>query len=272
MKATKKSAPKTKAAKPKKETKPKATAKKKATKSENNVTIEAEKMLSETEVVVVLDRSGSMGSIANSTVEGFNTLIKEQKNAEGSAFVTLVQFDDRYEINYQSIPVNQVSDLIVGETFVPRGMTALHDAIGKTINELKTDRDVTFVIITDGHENASTEFTGEAVKKMIQTQENDKKWKFVYMGANQDAVTVSQKFGIKGQNAMTYTADNEHVTMAFMNVSSNLSSMRSSKMNYLKTMKVDTNVQYGAATMDMMEKDLSFSDEQRISSVDNSKK
>jgi hypothetical protein len=271
MSTTKKAAPKTKAAKPKKETKPKATAKKKATKAESNVSAEAEKKLNETEVVVVLDRSGSMGSIMKSTVEGFNTFINEQKNAEGEAFVTLVQFDDRYEINYQSKPVNEVADLIAGETFKPRGMTALHDAIGKTINELKTDRDVTFVIITDGEENSSREYKGEAIKKMIQTMETDKKWKFVYMGANQDAVTIGQKFGIKGSNAITYTADNEHVTMAFMNVSHNLSNMRSSKANYLKSMKMDTSVTYGAATMDMMEKDLSFSDEQRNSSVDNSK-
>lgn len=241
--------------------------KKKATKKQGNVSAEAEKKLNETEVVVVLDRSGSMQSILRSTVDGFNKFINEQKNAEGAAFITLVQFDDRYEINYQSKPVAEVVDLVAGETYVPRGMTALHDAIGKTINDLKTDRDVVFVIITDGDENSSREYKGEAIKKMIQTMENDKQWKFVYMGANQDAVTIGQTFGIKGANAITYTADNEHVGVAFSNVSSNLSNMRSAKSSYLKKMRVDTTVTYSAATMDFMEKDLSFSDDQRDSSI-----
>jgi uncharacterized protein YegL len=103
----------------------------------------------QTEIVVVLDRSGSMQSIAGSTVDGFNTFLNEQQNAEGEAFMTLVQFDDRYEVDYKSVPVKDVSPLINGETFKPRGMTALLDAIGKTVNELETDRDVVFVIITE---------------------------------------------------------------------------------------------------------------------------
>jgi hypothetical protein len=245
-----------------KKTATKKTTKKKAT------AVDAEKKLTETEVVIVLDRSGSMGSIMDATVKGFNTFINEQKNAEGKAFITLIQFDDRYEINYKSTPVEEVIDLVVGETFVPRGMTALHDAIGKTINELNTDRDVTFVIITDGEENSSREYTGEAVKKMIKSCENDKQWKFVYLGANQDAVIVAKNYGIGGSNALTYTADASHTTMAFANVSSNVSSMRSSKMEFLKKMKIDTTVTYSTATMDMMARDLEFSDEQRNNSVD----
>ena len=248
---------------------PKKAAVKKVTKKKTT-SADVDKKLTETEVIIVLDRSGSMTSIQDATVKGFNEFINEQKNAEGEAFITLVQFDDRYELNYKSKPVNEVSDLVVGKTFVPRGMTALHDAIGKTINDIDTDRDVTFVIITDGDENSSREFTGAAVKKMIQSMEKDKQWKFVYLGANQDAVTVAKSYGISGQNALTYTADANHTTLAFANVSSNLSSMRSSKMDYLKTMRVDSTVTYSAATMDMMAKDLEFSDEQRIS-VDNTK-
>ena len=246
----------------------KAATKKAATKKttpKSKISVDVDKKLGETEVIVVLDRSGSMRSIEDATVKGFNEFINEQKNAEGEAFITLVQFDDRYELNYKSKPVNEVSDLVVGKTFVPRGMTALHDAIGKTINEVDTDRDVTFVIITDGDENSSREFTGATIKKMIASMEKDKQWKFVYLGANQDAISVAKNYGISGQNALTYTADANHTTMAFANVSSNLSSMRSSKMSYLKTMKVDPTVTYSAATMDMMAKDLEFSDEQRIS-------
>ena len=90
----------------------------------------------QTEIVVLLDRSGSMASIGQATVEGFNTFLNEQKNAEGEAFMTLVQFDDRYEMNYQSLPVKDATPLILGENFIPRGSTALIDAIGKTIDEL----------------------------------------------------------------------------------------------------------------------------------------
>ena len=253
----------------KKATAAKKAAPKKAAKKKTSVDVD--KKLGETDVIVVLDRSGSMRSIEGATVKGFNEFINEQKNAEGEAFVTLVQFDDRYELNYKSKPVKEVADLVVGETFVPRGMTSLHDAIGKTINEVDTDRDVTFVIITDGEENSSREYTGEAVKKMIQSMEKDKQWKFVYIGANQDAVTVANGYGISGANALTYTADANHTTIAFANVSSNLSNMRSSKMSYLKSMKVDSSITYNAATMDMMAKDLEFSDEQKNSSINNGK-
>jgi uncharacterized protein YegL len=238
-------------------TKPKKVAKKKPA-------VDVQKKLGETEVVIVLDRSGSMGSIMDATVKGFNELINEQKNAEGKAFVTLVQFDDRYEMVYQSLPVNEVPDLIAGETFVPRGMTALHDAIGKTINDLVTDRDVTFVIITDGHENRSTEYSGEAIKTMIKTMESEKQWKFVYMGANQDAVTVAKTYGISGASALTYAADAEHTTIAFSNVSRNLSKMRSSKIDILNN--IDT-VKFSAATMDNLAKDLEFSADQRNNSI-----
>jgi hypothetical protein len=249
---------------------PKKTAAKKSTKKKT-ASVDAEKKLSETEVVIVLDRSGSMCSIQDATVKGFNEFINEQKNAEGDAFVTLVQFDDRYELNYKSKPVNEVTKLVVGETFIPRGMTALHDAIGKTISELETDRDVTFVIITDGDENSSREYTGAAIKKMIKDSEKDKQWKFVYLGANQDAVIVAKNYGISGANALTYTADANHTTMAFANVSTNVSSLRSSKMHFLNKMKIDSTVTYSTATMDMMAKDLEFSDEQRSKSLDNGK-
>ena len=87
----------------------------------------------QTEIVVVLDRSGSMEAIGKATVDGFNTFLKEQQNAEGEAFLTLVQFDDRYEIDYKSTPIKDVNPLILNETFSPRGSTALFDAIGRTM-------------------------------------------------------------------------------------------------------------------------------------------
>lgn len=190
--------------------------------------------------------------------------------AEGKGFLTLIQFADRdsYQTTYKSVPIADVHDLILNETYLPTGSaTALRDAIGKTINDLKTDRDVVFMIITDGLENDSREYTQEAIKKMIETMEVEHKWKFMYLGANQDAFAVGQSLGVKGTNSMTYSADSEHVAMAFSNVSSNVGAMRSSKMGYLKSMKLDATVTFNAAAMDSLEKDLSFSDEQRLRSV-----
>jgi hypothetical protein len=213
------------------------------------------KKLDQTEIVVVLDRSGSMGSIKEATVNGFNTFLDEQKNAEGEAFITLVQFDDRYEMNYQSIPVAEAQPLVAGETFVPRGTTALYDAIGKTINDLKTDRDVIFVIITDGHENASKEFKVEAVKKMIQSLTEEDGWKFIFLAANQDAILSGNSIGISGANSMTYAANAESTSAAFFSVSSNMASYRSSKFKSLSDDAIED--------LMSLSKDLEFKDQQR---------
>lgn len=188
------------------------------------------KSVKETEIVVVLDRSGSMGSIAPATVQGFNEFLNEQQNAEGDAFITLVQFDDRYEMNYQGVPVKNVSPLILGESFVPRGSTALLDSIGKTIENLKTDRDVVFVIITDGEENASTTYKREAINKMIATCEKEEGWKFLFLAANQDAIRAGNSIGISTANSMTYSATTRGASKAFQTISSNMSSYRSSKL------------------------------------------
>lgn len=234
--------------------------------SETINVVDQQKTLNETEIVVVLDRSGSMTSIQDSTVQGFNTFILEQKNSEGEAFVTLVQFDDRYELNYKSVPVKDVKDLIVGETFVPRGYTALLDAIGKTIDELQTDRDVVFVIITDGDENQSRTYKAEAIKKMIEMHETEKGWKFVFMGANQDAITTANTFGISGNNALTYSADNEHVTAAYASVGSNIANFRSAK-SVLYSQTMSRGFAASAAEMDSLKDDLSFSEEQRKETI-----
>ena len=184
----------------------------------------------ETEVIVILDRSGSMQSISDATVSGFNEFLLEQRGAEGKAFVTLVQFDDNYQIDYKNVPVEAVSDLINGETFVPRGMTAMLDAIGKTINEVKTDRDVVCVIITDGHENASREYSRDLIFKLIE-KKTKKGWKFLFLGANQDAIKAGGELGINAGNAMNYSATVLGATTAFSSVSRNTRDYRSAKFN-----------------------------------------
>ena len=215
--------------------------------------------IKQTEIVVVLDRSGSMGSIAKSTVEGFNTFLNEQKQAEGEAFMTLIQFDDRYEVNYKSMPIAEVAELIEKETYSPRGSTALYDSIGRTINELQTDRDVVFVIITDGYENASKEFKGEAIKKMIETLETENKWKFVYLAANQDAIAMGGSIGIKAGSSVENT---------FYAMSSNLRSYRSAKVSYDSYVaeNADKSIDYSEYLAENVDK-LNFSDKQRKESM-----
>ena len=204
----------------------------------------------QTEIVVLLDRSGSMSSIGQATVEGFNTFLNEQKNAEGEAFMTLVQFDDRYEMNYQSLPVKDATPLILGENFIPRGSTALIDAIGKTIDELNTDRDVVFVIITDGEENASVTYKREAIMKMIETQ-TEAGWKFLFLAANQDAIKAGGTIGIKGANSINYSSTADSTINVFANVSQNMSKYRNAKFNNLDL------------DLKSLEGELDFTDEQR---------
>lgn len=204
----------------------------------------------QTEIVILLDRSGSMQSIGKATVEGFNTFLNEQKNADGEAFVTLVQFDDRYEMNYQSLPVKDATPLILGENFVPRGSTALIDAIGKTIEDLNTDRDVVFVIITDGEENASVTYKREAIMKMIETQ-TEAGWKFLFLAANQDAIKAGGTIGIKGSNSINYSSTADSTINVFANVSQNMSKYRNSKFSNLNL------------DLKSLEGELDFTDEQR---------
>lgn len=227
-----------------------------------------ENNLKETEIIVVLDRSGSMSSIAKSTVEGFNTFLNEQKNAAGNAYVSLIQFDDRYEVNYKSMPIKEVAELN-NETFIPRGSTALYDSIGKTINELQTDRDVIFVIITDGQENASREFKGEAIKKMIETLEKENGWKFIFLAANQDAITTGGSIGIKAQNSMSWATTEDGVGNTFYSMSANLKSYRSAKASYDSYVaeNLEKSVSYSEYVAENSEK-LSFNDEQREKSMD----
>jgi hypothetical protein len=223
-----------------------------------NTDMKKKENFNQTEIVVVLDRSGSMGSIAPSTVEGFNKFLMEQQNSEGEAFITLVQFDDRYEVNYSSIPVKNAQPLILGESFVPRGSTALLDAIGKTIEELKTDRDVVFVIITDGEENSSKTYKRKAINTMIENLQKEEDWKFLFLAANQDAIKSGSSLGIKADNSITYAATADGAYNIFTTVSSNMASYRSAKTMYTSTSNViqDFNEKKFAES-------LKFTDEQR---------
>lgn len=188
-----------------------------------------------TYISVVLDRSGSMQTIKNDTIGGFNAFLEDQKKAEGEALFTLAQFDHKFDLRYDGINIKKVAPL--GETtYVPRGQTALHDAIGRTINSVgaklaamkETDRPakVIFVIITDGLENCSREFTGKQIKEMIEHQQQKYNWDFVYLGANQDAIAVGESMGMKRGNTMTYEENCEGTQIALKSISDNMKAYR----------------------------------------------
>ncbi len=185
-----------------------------------------------TDLTVVLDRSGSMQSCKNDAEGGLNHFIEEQKKHEGDATFTLVQFDTEYEFVHKAIPIGEVPKC----SLVPRGGTALLDAVGRAINETgerlsKVDDAnrpglVVFVIVTDGEENSSHEFTKAQVKEMIERQQSEYQWQFTFLGANQDAFHEAQGLGIL--RAATAQYDQGQEQMAFVATAANVSRMRTS--------------------------------------------
>ena len=160
-----------------------------------------------TEIICILDRSGSMGAIKSDTIGGFNSFLAEQKEVPGEAKITLIQFDGAYEINYQGLPLSEVEDLS-NATFVPRGSTALLDAIGKTLIDQKIRiqkeawaEKVIIAILTDGEENSSSKFNLETIKTLTESAQNDG-WSFIYLGANQDSFSVASSMGININSAL----------------------------------------------------------------------
>jgi hypothetical protein len=193
-------------------------------------------MKDETDVTVILDRSGSMEAIASDVIGGFNRFLMDQQNEPGECRLTLVQFDNEYEVVYASRPIREAPPL-TADTFQPRGTTALLDALGRTIDATgarfealdeseRPDR-VLIIIVTDGLENASTDYTRERVFKMISTQQDVYKWSFLFMAANQDAIDEGSKVGIPAQRTRAFTADGPAFLAASEAMSEAVASFRS---------------------------------------------
>lgn len=189
-----------------------------------------------TEMVFVLDRSGSMDHLTEDTIGGFNSMIESQKNEEGEAFVTTVLFDDKYELLHDHVSVKEVNP-ITRKEYYARGMTALLDAVGRTINsvgerlsntpEEERPEKVIFVITTDGYENASMEFTRTKVKEMIEHQQSKYSWVFMFLGANMDAVSEADSLGINARFARTYTASDIGTESVYSATACAMSALRS---------------------------------------------
>lgn len=200
------------------------------------ITTEVEKNL-DTHYLLILDRSGSMQSCWNSTIDGLNEQLGairalDEKYPEQRYFLTLVAFDDNIETIIEDKPISEVKDF-TGNEFPPRGMTALHDAMGISISNLKArlEKNVEensiptalVVIMTDGGENSSKEHTSNSIKNLIDDLDKTGAWTFSYMGANQDAVLTASHFGISAGNSVTYSSTSSGATMAYATLNSAVS-------------------------------------------------
>ena len=177
-----------------------------------------------TELVFILDRSGSMGGLESDTIGGFNSMLTKQQEQDGECRITTVLFDNEYEILHDRIDIKAVSPITEKEYFV-RGATALLDAIGMTINKIgntqkQTAEDyraekVLFVITTDGMENASREYTYDKIKSHIERQKSKYGWEFIFLGANIDAVEVANRIGIAKDRASNFHNDSEGIGLHY---------------------------------------------------------
>ncbi len=169
-----------------------------------------------TELVFILDRSGSMSGLEGDTIGGFNAMIEKQKKEPGEAYVSTVLFDDESEVLYDRVPLDKVPKM-TDRDYTVRGCTALIDAIGGAIRHIANihkyarPEDVpsrtVFVITTDGMENASRRYTSDEVKRMIEQEKEKYGWEFLFIGANIDAVETGARFGLDRNHVANYKAD-----------------------------------------------------------------
>lgn len=187
------------------------------------------------ELVFILDRSGSMSGLESDTIGGYNSMLKKQKEQPGDVSVTTILFDDHYEILHNRLEMEAIHPITEKEYYV-RGTTALLDAMGKTIKKMvnfqkhapgkKQAKQVLFVIITDGIENASREYTYNQVKEMVDYQKEKYDWEFIFLGANIDAYEIANRFGIHRDRAVNYHADAKGTTLNYEVLSETVMHMR----------------------------------------------
>lgn len=188
-----------------------------------------------TEIAFVLDRSGSMHPITDDAIGGFNTFLTDQQALPGEAHLTLVLFDHEYQVPYQHADIKTVPPLDAA-TYVPRGMTALLDAVGRTVNDIgarlagtpeaERPAKVIFAILTDGQENASRDYTFAKVSGMIKHQQEKYSWEFIFLAANQDAIAAAGALAIQPKDAIAFAPTGLGVREAHAALSAEVSRRR----------------------------------------------
>ena len=189
-----------------------------------------------TEIVFILDRSGSMSGLENDTIGGYNSMLEKQRKEEGEAVLSTVLFDNRCEVLHDRVAVSKVENMTDKEYYV-RGCTALLDAVGgaidhigkiqKAMPEEERPEKTMFIITTDGLENASHHYTYDKVKKMVEKKKKKHGWEFIFMGANIDAVEVAGRFGVDKNRAVRYECDGAGTQINFEVMSKMVSAVRS---------------------------------------------
>ena len=191
-----------------------------------------------TEIVFILDRSGSMSGLESDTIGGYNSMIEKQKKEVGEALISTVLFDGQTDVLHDRVPLDKISPLTEKEYYV-RGSTALLDAVGGAIHHIGNvhkyarEEDVPektlFIITTDGMENSSRKYSYDKVKKMIEKQKEKYHWEFIFLGANIDAVGVADRFGVDRQHAVRYECDSAGTALNFQVMNKMVSCARGAK-------------------------------------------
>ena len=191
-----------------------------------------------TEIVFILDRSGSMSGLESDTIGGYNSMIEKQKKEEGEALISTVLFDGQTDVLHDRVPLDKISPITEKEYYV-RGSTALLDAVGGAIHHIGNvhkyarEEDVPektlFIITTDGMENSSRQYSYDKVKKMIEKQKEKYHWEFIFLGANIDAVSVADRFGVDRQHAVRYECDSAGTALNFQVMNKMVSCARGAK-------------------------------------------
>ncbi len=192
-----------------------------------------------TEMVFILDMSGSMSGLENDTIGGFNSMIEKQKKEEGEAYVTTIVFSNDSKTIHDRVPVEKIGKM-TDRDYRPGGCTALIDAIGDAVRHVENihkyarEEDVpektVFVITTDGEENASRKYTAKEIKKMVKTKKEKNGWEFLFLGANIDAVETAAIYGIDEERAVTFRCDAQGTRLNYETVGNTIASMRSHKI------------------------------------------
>lgn len=187
------------------------------------------------EIICIIDASGSMKLIKNDAIGGFNSFLEEQKKLPGEATLTLIQFNTDYDVIHENKPLNEVNP-IQNKEYIPKGSTALLDAVGKAVDSTgrrlanspgeNRPEKVIVAILTDGEENASMSFDLPTIKNMIRHQKEKYSWEFIFLGANQDSFAEAAKIGIDSKDTHNFTATNDGVRTAYSEMSESITTYR----------------------------------------------